>query len=209
MKMGEDTLGVDTGTEHVPGDHPDYASPGRAIAGLRFVRTDPEAVRGLIIAARFWWPVEQPETHWIWHGPMMRNGVCLTPVFRLSEGKGTDGRSARRVAWELLNGKLPSTRRVLLTCDEPRCVRPGQPHTELNHPVDSHDHAYSIGVRTRALQRLERDMRIRHLHRTGLVTAEELGGLFSISRERVRQIIEGGAAEKDAAPLDAEEGETR
>lgn len=67
--------------------------------------------------ARFWTKVEDTRTCWNWRSSFSRNGYG---VF------GFKGKSlkAHRVAYELVNGKIPQGLNVLHTCDNPKCINP-------------------------------------------------------------------------------------
>ena len=80
----------------------------------------------------FWSNVDKtggPESCWLWlPEPKRPYGRVWLDAIRKEEG-------AHRVAWELVNGPIPSGLFVLHGCDVPRCVNPG--HLSVGTQADN------------------------------------------------------------------------
>lgn len=78
-------------------------------------------------ADRFWSKVSKKVEPpcWTWTGALFTTGYGQ---FRFPHKNAR----AHRVAWELINGKIPKGMHVLHTCDNPRCVRPSHLYVGSN-----------------------------------------------------------------------------
>ena len=66
---------------------------------------------------RFWSKVKRADGCWLWRAAKNKHGYGLFSV----SGRST---LAHRVAYELMNGPIPTGRSVMHKCDTPSCVNP-------------------------------------------------------------------------------------
>lgn len=69
------------------------------------------------LAERFWAKVQKTDGCWLWIGALLKTGYGSIRVNHKAE-------RAHRVAYELVNGPIPSGMLVLHSCDNPQCVNP-------------------------------------------------------------------------------------
>lgn len=65
--------------------------------------------------------LQNKKGHWIWDGGYNTKGL---PILQLEDSRGKTTISARRVAFELYRGEIPSNEIVVLDCKEEYCVNP-------------------------------------------------------------------------------------
>ena len=126
---------------------------------------------------RFWAKVERGEGRdacWEWTGSM---GGGERQYVRLQLGDSTSGKlkilDGRAIAWELMTGEpKPAKHRWATTCDNSICVR------------GSHLRLIPYGEKPRDF-RLKKATEMRELG----YTLEQIGTVFGVTRERIRQII--------------------
>ena len=78
--------------------------------------------------SRFWSKVDRhgPDECWLWRGTRtvpLKNGMRYGHFGTTENGKTKNWR-AHRLAWTLVNGKIPDDMVIMHTCDVPLCVNP-------------------------------------------------------------------------------------
>ncbi len=161
---------------------------------------DPQEVRWLIAAARFWPKVERAEGDgcWLWKGAVHQTGLPVFPkVGASADREASTFLSAARMAWELCNGKMPRHWQVRRACGNRLCVRPSHLKVGSGPLNPSAGVAVAVSAHRRKLTAEQVDA-IRAVYATGKFTLQELGTTFGVTREMVRLIV----AEKCWKPAD-------
>lgn len=134
------------------------------------------------LQARFWSKVDVQDNHacWNWLAATFTNGYG---AFGVTSGKM---KTAHRVSYELVHGKIPEGMVVMHTCDNPLCVNPshlvvGTYQDNTNDMVSKSRQAK--GEKHGRAKLTENDvLRIYDMVREGGLSQEYIAGLFNISR---------------------------
>lgn len=149
------------------------------------MRKDSGGVKTL--AKRFWSKVDKltsPEGCWIWTAGKNMQGY----------GK-IDSKRAHRIAWEIINGSIPSGLLVCHHCDNPSCVNPLHlfTGTRSDNALDS----VNKGRWNRPLGENHPKAKLTANQvleiREAPYSQRKLAHLFGVSRAAIRQVLSGRA----------------
>lgn len=139
------------------------------------------------ISQRFWEKVDRTGECWLWTRCCFRQGYGL---FRIHNNNYL----AHRVAWELVNGEIPTGLDVLHSCDNPPCVNPNHLHigTHSQNMLESVARCRWIpcnGSKNGAAKLNDSDvMKIRELSLAGY-SQNQLGRMFGVNGSNINFIV--------------------
>jgi len=144
----------------------------------------------LTIEEKFWNKVGKRDDCWMWIGSISGNGYGSISVNEKTM-------RAHRFSWELHNGPIPHGMNVLHKCDVRSCVNPS--HLFIGSQQDNMDDMVAKGRCIRAngerqhLSKLnENQVRlIRRIRSEGKLTNENIGKMFNVRKETIREIVNG------------------
>lgn len=134
----------------------------------------------------FWNHVRKTPTCWLWIG------TCFTDGYGAFY-RGGQARRAHRESYAMAYGSVPKGMLICHTCDTPSCVRPthlwpGTPKANLEDMVAKGRSL--VGERNHFARLTADDVRqIRSLYRPGVVTMEQVGSQFGVTRKMVHAIV--------------------
>lgn len=141
--------------------------------------------RALPPEERFWKRVEQINGCWLWHGGRERTGPVGPPGRLVIDDRQI---GVRRFSYELRYGEIPAGKHLLVTCNNPWCIRPE--HLSLANATQGH-HPGSTRCPNAKLTK-EQVSAIRTLATKGK-SRGAIADEFGVSRVQIWRIVTGRA----------------